>query len=243
MNYVKEFLKSLDKIDQSKSRYDVFVDYLELSFNALSKPVSMDEEKAQQREDAYMAVVKRYEDKNNLEAIREHYPKLLTLTVQALEEKFHDFLGTVAGEGEFLNSNLGQFFTPYEVSKLTALMSLGEFEGDLGPKGFLTIDEPACGSGSMMIAASEVLRKEHDVSPVDVWMRGTDLSPQCFKMAYIQAGLCGIAGEIYQGNSLSLEVFDHAYLPVSIHFFAKHGNPYKRRKTVRERSRKIVRNR
>lgn len=94
-------------------------------------------------------------------------------------------------------------------------------------KGFVTVQEPACGAGGMILAAADTLTAQgHDIGEA-LYVDAIDLSPQCFKMSYIQVSLRGVPATIRHGNSLSLEIFDSAMTPALIPFLMQHGDPFK----------------
>jgi hypothetical protein len=59
----------------------------------------------------------------------------------------------------------------------------------IAEQGFVTVLEPACGAGGMIIAAADVIeRRGFDIAR-QLYVDATDLSPTCFKMSYLQASL------------------------------------------------------
>ena len=56
------------------------------------------------------------------------------------------------------NSAKGQFFTPYHVSKMMAEINFVDLEKHLNEKDFITLSEPCCGSGGMIIAYAETMK-------------------------------------------------------------------------------------
>jgi type I restriction-modification system DNA methylase subunit len=92
----------------------------------------------------------------------------------------------------------------------------------IAEQGFITVQEPACGAGGMIIAAADVIEaKGFDIGR-QLCVDGTDISPLCFKMAYLQTSLRGIPATIRRGNTLSREVFDIANTPSFAGFYVTH---------------------
>src|ERR1700722_13249189 len=91
-------------------------------------------------EDQYMAVVKR----NKVEDVRA-MPELLAITTLAVQEGGCDFLGEVVVALELQSDHMGQFFTPYDLSRMMAEMTLGDAGALIVEKGFITLAEPASG--------------------------------------------------------------------------------------------------
>ncbi len=99
--------------------------------------------------------------------------------------------------------------------------------GDLiRQKGFITLIEPASGAGGMIIAAADVIAKQGFDIASQLYVDATDLSPLCFKMTYLQLALRGIPATVRRGNSLSLEVFDHAVTPAFLPFYLTHREAF-----------------
>ena len=146
---VKAFVKRITALDHEKSPYDTFRDFCEMAFCAYAKTTAPTPERAQELEDRYMQIVGTYRNKDTVRA----YPELLGLAANAIRQGC-DFLGSVATEMEILNAQIGQFFTPYEVARFMAMMSLEHAAALIGQNGFLTLQEPASGAGGMVLAGS-----------------------------------------------------------------------------------------
>ena len=116
-------------------------------------------------EKQYMQAVARYRNKDEVRKM----PELLAIASTVIGTGGLDFMGQVAGELGALDAGLGQFFTPYEVSRLMAEMNLGDATAAVAAKGFLTLCEPAAGAGGMMLAAADTLDRQ-GVDLCHVWM-------------------------------------------------------------------------
>jgi hypothetical protein len=86
-------------------------------------------------------------------------PELLAVTALAVQEGGCDFLGQVVGDLGLITGHMGQFFTPYDVSRMIAEMTLDTVDEIIAEQGFVTVQEPACGAGGMVIAAADVLAR------------------------------------------------------------------------------------
>ena len=211
----KQFIKAFESLAQHRERYDVLADFLEMAFCAIHKTALPPGPTADAIEARYMAVVGR----NRPEDVRA-IPELLGITARAVQDGGCDFLGQVTVELEIRNRNMGQFFTPYDVSRMVAEMTLDTVDEIVAEQGFVTVQEPACGAGGMIIAAADVLaRKGFDIG-TQLYVEASDISPMCFRMSYLQASLRGIPVTIRRGNTLSLEMFDHAVTPAFFGFYA-----------------------
>ena len=213
----KRFIKAFDRLTYHRERHDVLGDFLEMAVCAIRKKTLPPGPEADAIEDQYMAVVKR----NKVEDVRA-MPELLGIATLAVQEGGCDFLGQVIVELELSNEHMGQFFTPYDVSRMMAEMILGDAGALIREKGFITLAEPASGAGGMIVAAADVIEKQGFDVGRQLYVDATDISPMCFKMTYLQASPRGIPATIRRGNSLSLEMFDRAVTPAFFGFYATH---------------------
>ena len=233
MTEVKEFIKSLDKTCQGgrRSRHDAFLTFLELAYCSLAQRGPCAPERAEELEQRYMRAIEPYKD----DEARYEFPKMMALAM--MNTKGRDFLGEVAGEGEFLDSRLGQFFTPYQVSRMTAEMTLHDVEGVVAREGYITLQEPACGAGAMILAAADVVEGKGLDVETTMLVNAVDLSDTCYKMAFVQLSNRGVPAQVMRGNTLSLEFDEQAWTPATNVFFAKHGTLFTKTPPPRHRSR------
>lgn len=219
---VNEFLRILRRIDHSKRDTEVFRDFCEMAFCAIAKTTAPTRERAEALEADYMRAVKRYRNPDDVRKM----PELLALAATALQAGGCDFLGVIAGEIGALDSGLGQFFTPYEISRLNAELILSDAPALIERQKFLTVQEPAAGAGGMVIAAADVLENKGIDPARHVWFDATELNGPTFQMCFVQTSLRGLAGIVRHGNSLSLETFGHALTPMAAGFLAVNGDPF-----------------
>ena len=73
------------------------------------------------------------------------------------------------------------------------------------------MNEPACGSGGIIIAASQVVEElNYNYAEKLIWV-AQDIDLHCVYMCFIQLNLTGVAAIIQHSNSLSVEVFESFY--------------------------------
>ena len=154
-------------------------------------------------------------------------PELLTLTTLALNDGGCDFLGELASELEFLDSTKGQFFTPYEISKLLAHMNLYDAGAVINEQGFITISDPAAGAGCMILAAADIIEEQGFILDECVSVQVIELTKMTYHMLYVQLALRGIPAMVIHGNSLTLETFETSYTPSAMIFAGIHGCLFK----------------
>jgi type I restriction-modification system DNA methylase subunit len=214
----KQFTKAFESLAHHRQRHEVFADFLELAVCAVRKTTLPPGAEADALEERYMATVRR----NTPEDVRA-MPELLGITALAVQQGGCDFLGQVAGDLELVGGQMGQFFTPYEICRLLAEMTLQDAGEIMKGRGFVTLCEPASGAGGMVIAAADVIEKQGFDIGRQLYADATDLSEFCFRMTYLQLSLRGIPATVRRGNSLSLETFDHAVTPAFLPFLLANG--------------------
>jgi len=221
MELAKTFIKKLSSLEPSKSPSEKFRDFIELAYCAYAKPMAAPEDK-EMLEARYMQIVGTYRDKDAVRA----YPELVALVFDGVQSC--DFLGAVAGELGALNSAQGQFFTPFEVSRMMSEMTIGTHETTIQERGYLTVQEPAAGAGGMILALAQTMQRRGYDPASQLFVCAIDISAQCFWMTYLQLTLAGIPAQVIRGNSLSLEVFETAWTAATIPFFGKHGDVFEK---------------
>lgn len=145
----------------------------------------------------------------------EEFSKLLALLVMVLEEKYQDFLGEVHMSLNLSSKANGRYFTPYPVCKFMAEINFFEVEnsGKLQDKELITLSEPCCGSGAMIIAFAETMRKHNFNYQNQLYVEAIDINDLCFMMTYIQLSLLGIPAKVVLGDTLSLKFQQVLYTP------------------------------
>lgn len=215
---VASFIKRMEKLDREKNSYDLFRDLCEMAYCAHAK-LTAGTERGDQLEARYMQLVGTYRNKDTVRA----FPELLAIAWETIEHGGCDFLGSVASQMEVLNARIGQFFTPYTVSRMIAEMSLQDVAPIIEANGFVTISEPACGAGGMVLAAADVLQKQGLDIGTQMLVNAVDISPLCFHMTYLQASLRGIPAQVELGDTLRNTRIESAWTPSTLPFYAKHG--------------------
>jgi hypothetical protein len=215
---VKEFIKRITALDHEKSSYDKIRDFCEMAFCAYAKTTAPSSERAQELEDRYMQIVGTCRNKDTVRA----YPELLGVAANAIRQGC-DFLGSVATEMEILNAQIGQFFTPYELARFMAMISLEDAQALIRQNGFLTLQEPASGAGGMVLATAQTLQDNGFDPGLHILVNAVDVSPLCFHMTFLQLTLRGIPALVEHGNTLTGERFARAWTPATTAFYLHHG--------------------
>lgn len=150
------------------------------------------------REDEYFEAIKPYSKDELLEI-----SKAVALLIKEMEEHpFTDVLGTYYLDiaSHSAKQARGEFYTPPEVSKAMAMM-LVDVE-TVKAKGVpITVSDPACGAGGIVLALAELFAPD----AVDL-LRFTcqDINPVGVDMCYINTSLWGIPATIIRGDTLRM---------------------------------------
>jgi hypothetical protein len=207
---MQDMVKLIQQLSYRHSTSNVFSDFLEMSALAFSNVV--DKSQFEEREKRYMEIVGKYKKEEVYE-----FPTLLGMLVNHLEEAPRDVLGEIFHDLELHNERKGQFFTPYPICRMMAKMVIGESYDDIISKyGFITLSEPACGMGAMVIAAAHEL-KDRDINYQQVThTTAIDIDPLCVHGTYVQFSLLHIPAVVIHGDSLSMEEWSHWYTPAHV---------------------------
>jgi type I restriction-modification system DNA methylase subunit len=192
--------------------WQVFADFAEMG--AISISNAIDPSHRDQREERYMQIVARYKPD---ELAR--FPEMLATLTMALEAETTDVLGRTFHDLELHNKWAGQYFSPYPLCRMTAKMIIGDradLEARISERGFITAQEPAAGSGAMIIALAHEMREADINYQQHLHVTAVDVDPKCVHMSYLQFSLLHIPAVIIHGNSLSLEEFGHWHTPAHI---------------------------
>lgn len=210
--YHKEFIKQLRELARYQRPYEVFRDFVTMAAFALHNGICPNEE----LEDQYKRIIQRYDEEQ-----RPMFCHLLGLLALGLEMP-HDFLGAVFMEMDLGNSATAQFFTPYEVSLLNAQMVAGHTrESILKGRPYVTVSDPACGAGGMIIAFYDAMLSAGLNPQREMWAHCTDIDPVAADMAYVQLSLLNIPAVVITGCSLQMTVQRAMYTPA--HFMGGWG--------------------
>jgi hypothetical protein len=191
----KAFIKLIRENARRHRVHEVFRDFCEMAALAFSNVCDLAQRDA--REARYLEIVKRYEKDEVL-----RFRAMLDCIVESLEGGFHDCLGQLFMALELGDHWKGQFFTPYPVAYLMAKIGGVGARVEIEGKGFMTLMEPACGAGCMVIAAAEAMRDEGINYQQRLHVTAIDIDQTAAHMAYIQLTLLHIPAIVVQGNAL-----------------------------------------
>ena len=202
----------LKLIESCRYRYDLWNlwrDARELWALAVSNAV--DKRQFDAREARYLEIIGQY-DRETQQA----FPKMFAELVQAMEGNFDDVLGQTFMELELSSKWKGQFFTPYTVAKLMAMLTIGEIGPVIERQGFVTAQEPAVGGGVTVLALADAMLEAGYDYQRQLHVTAIDIDATCCHMSYIQFALHYIPAIIVHGDTLRMEERAHWLTPAHV---------------------------
>ena len=215
----KNFVKLLNQFSSyGYSRWNVFTDFLELSAIAIANcdQILTPTKVVDEREERYKNTIGKYKKEAQplfahmlAELIKEmetYCPKHLT---DVLGEMFHDL--------ELHNKWKGQFFTSQSVCDMIGMMNFGDAGAKVAANGFVTVNDPCCGGGALILGAANGMRKAGLNPNKQLLTVANDVDERCVHMCYLQLSLYGLPAIIRRQNTLTQEIFGEPwYTPVFV---------------------------
>lgn len=195
------FIKLYRELTYRWTPWEVWQDFVTMYACAISNAV--DKSHFDEREAMYLKRIQKYNKKE-----QELFPQLAAEVALALEKNpEQDFLGKIFMELNLSNDSGGQFFTPYNVCRMMAEMTVGDVVMHVKKHGYITINDPACGAGATLIAAVHATAKPLSEAGFNwqnhVLVTAQDIDYIVALMCYIQLSLLGTAAYIKIGNTFT----------------------------------------
>lgn len=213
--HIKEWIKCFNSIAPNTDPQVLFRDWCHCFALALANSVTPKHSDLWERREAqYLDIVGRYSKKDI--AI---FPELCAHLTNAFErDPFDDYLGSIYMELFGGNKKLGQCFTPIDVCKACAQVTIEPKEGEVQ-----TLADECCGASAMAIAACG--RFQELGIP---WQRKVkfvlgDVDALCVHMSYIQMSLLGARAEVYHRDAITRKCWDMYVTPMEILWPMKYG--------------------
>ena len=204
-----EIMKQMERLSGRFNRRQIFRDFLYLTAYQISNrtdPVHLEKRLKLARE-----VWKNYSSQEIA-----LFSNILELLLDGISQnsdmgRLEDILGPVFERLGSGSRALGQDFTPASVCRLMAGLT-----GVPAEEKVVTLNEPSCGSGSMILAYAEMMQKHGRNYCSELVVLAQDLDIHCVLMTYIQLSLYGIPAVVLHGNTITTEEFDRWYTPIYI---------------------------
>lgn len=113
-----------------------------------------------------------------------------------MRETNRELLGVVYEEMAMNSDAFGQHFTPHNLCDIMAELSISDADEDREEP--YTVQDPASGSGRLLVSAAKKL-------PVDAQFYGVDKDDTCAKMTALNLCFFNMDGYAVQGDSLTMD--------------------------------------
>ncbi len=188
-------------IDKTIDRHSFLSDVIECGAIAISNRFDYREDREQQ----YLKIINKY-DRRGKKLLLQVFTKIYILLSSQLDYEFNDYLGKIFMLADVSNKHTGQFFTPYDVSKACVKCSINK---EMLNKEIITVSEPSCGAGGMVVALADVLLNEYDFNySRNMVVECSDIDRRCVLMTYLQLSLIGMPSIIYHRDTLTMQTWD-----------------------------------
>lgn len=208
---IRELIKDIEVIGYNHGISTVFDDLIAMITYAISNVI--DKLHYDEREAQYLKIAQKY-SKEEMLKFKEMHQKLIEAFSQSLY--CADILGELFHSLNLSNSRNGQFFTPIHIARMMAKITLQPGEIDKSEKGYVTICEPSCGSGVMLIAQANALYEKNYSPSHHMCVLAVDNDIRCAMMAYIQLSYLGIPAVVVHGDSLLRKEYARFYTSIYI---------------------------
>lgn len=212
---MKQGLKSLlENLGSKHGIWQAFSDFVQIQALLISN--MCDPLHVEERRKAYLDIIKKYDDK-----ARETLSQASLVFGEEIEKNFNeknprDILGPLFHELNLHNEQTGQFFTPNSIADFLSMVAVGEDEKEIKENGYITICEPACGSGVMLLSFAGAMSKKGYDPKTQMVATAIDIDLTCVCMTYVQLSLYGIPAVVIHGNALAVKEWSRWYTPIYI---------------------------
>lgn len=202
---VSEIVKNIEKTSYKVNTGKLISDVFECGALAISNLV--DKTQYDERERRYLEIIKHYAPaEQNL--IADLFAQIFALCSSVTYDNgvFDDYLGELFMKCNQGNDKTGQFFTPYNVSKMMAKMTVTD--SGIKQDEIITINDCCCGGGGLLIAALDVLKNDYGVNYArNCFIDAGDVDMRCVHMTYLALSLAGVPAIVKHQDALTRELW------------------------------------
>jgi len=204
----EKLVNEIQTLGQTYGLNTVFTTFLEITATTIA--AQMDPQNAEERERRYQEIAS-----GMTPEVLTAYARMFALLYLAVQDHADDpcdILGSIYHELRLNNEWNGQYFTPDHICRLMA--QLVDPMDDLPDKeGPVTINEPTCGSGTMVIGAVWAMKQKNFDYQHKSFFVAQDIDIRCVWMTYIQLSLYGIPAMVIHGDTLTVKEWSRWYTP------------------------------
>jgi hypothetical protein len=195
----------MNQVTNMQPLWQIWDDLIFFASTSISQQIVQNQE----REEDFNKRLGRY-DKATQVLFEEMFGEIMLAFEQ---EGFVDVLGGVYMQLDLSNHWKGQCFTPDHVCQMMAMITFEDKTEQIKQRGYVSVMDPTCGGGAMLIAYAKVCRDREMDYQHDVLFIGQDIDPVVARMCHISMSLLGMAGLVRIGNSLTMEIHEVLYTP------------------------------
>ena len=209
-HWKKQLINEIKKLGMRHGISEVFDDLvtmIALTISNTSTGIDFDK-----REKQYLDIINKYatEEQKQFATMFAYLVKSMNYSLP----EYRDILGEIYEELSMNSKDLSQFFTPRHVALLMAKITGADSSGEIiKENGFVTLCEPTCGSGVLVLAYAEMLANNKYNPSAHMCVTAIDLSLKCVFMTYVQLSYYGIPAVVIHGNGLTFEEHSRWYTP------------------------------
>ena len=209
---LKTLIKLTESLEYRHSNHAVLADFFEIAAIVISQQADLTH--FPPREKRYLELINKY-TKSEQEVLVKLFAEVWKILTAMTDEGFADYLGELYMQSGTKSELAGQFFTPYHVAHFMAEISQTEpIEKDI-----ITLNEPACGSGVMVLATADALWNTHHINYArHLFVVAGDIDSRCVHMCYVQLALAGIPAIVEQRNALTQELIGEVWKTPALTF-------------------------
>lgn len=194
----KNIVRLMDSLCGKYSRWEIWQDFVTMSAITIANAIGGLYRESREKE--YMARAGKYS-----EAEMTAFSQMLFEVVAEMERNPNqDFLGDLFMALELGNEWKGQFFTPYDVCRAMSALTYGEdIQERIKSRGWVSVGDPACGAGALLIAFANLCRLKGINYQTSVLFVAQDIDFLAGSMCYIQLSLVGCPGYVVIGDTIA----------------------------------------
>lgn len=202
----QRLMNEIRTLAQYQGLNQVFTTFLELTALCLSiesDPISKSE-RLQRYNDMIAGMAKQ-----TIEAYARMEMELFQEVQQSMDAPY-DILGEIFMDLGLSNEWNGQFFTPNSICRMMAMLAGVD---QLPERGCITVNEPTCGSGAMVLGAVYAMKQKNQNYQSHAMFVAQDIDIRCVWMAYIQLWMYQIPAIVIHGDTLAMKEWSRWYTP------------------------------
>lgn len=230
---IDDIVKDIEKASYEVDTFRFVSDLFECGAIAISNAVDLVQK--DEREERYLQIIRSYKP-DQQKKLAEIFAKVYALLASVVYDdgRLNDNIGEIFMRCNLGNKSAGQFFTPYHISECMARAIIDEtlVKEKTADDGILTVNDPCCGGGGMLMAALDVLQCLGINYARNCFMEANDIDLRCVHMTYLQLALAGVPAIVRHQNTLARECWSVWYTPAYLFQylrFRKFDTLYERR--------------